>query len=437
MASAFVGGPAFAKVVVSGAGPAGLLAARSILDHRPDVEVEVFEKRGDPRSEQISGFRAYSLGLNIRGRSALQHWPGLWERVAAKGVLSDKFFLHLGGFQLQLRANREGGVPTLLIGRNDLCAALLEDLQERHGSRLSLHFGEALKEVDLTSRRCLTSAGTAVRYDDLLGADGVNSAVRRAMAAAGFRSDAVDLPGQFKVWVGPCPSNLDPLAVHAMSSKGLTLFSIPRVDGRLCTILSWNDSPPSFLEDDDEAIAQHLQQDFPSFGAPALESVAQLRQQRPSKATTVRANRYHDLEGRALLLGDAAHSTGGTLGQGANSALTDAVVLDKLLQATTPEKSVVQDVGEEFSKLRQPEGLALWKLLQLPPKGLWALPYTAAQFAAGLLSRAVPMVASQPVQSLLSETTTPYTEIVSSSKFWLDKALVDAPGASSGEFESG
>lgn len=40
------------------------------------------------------------------------------------------------------------------------------------------------------------------------------------------------------------------------------------------------------------------------------------------------------------------------------------------------------------------------------------LPYTAAQFAAGLLSRAVPMVATQPVQSLLSETTTPYTEIV-------------------------
>ena len=57
--------------------------------------------------------------------------------------------------------------------------------------------------MDLPSRRCLTSAGTALRYDDLLGADGVNSIVRRAMATAdtspGFRSDAVDLPGQFKV----------------------------------------------------------------------------------------------------------------------------------------------------------------------------------------------------------------------------------------------
>ena len=31
---------------MSGAGPAGLLAARSILDHRPDAEVEIFEKRG-------------------------------------------------------------------------------------------------------------------------------------------------------------------------------------------------------------------------------------------------------------------------------------------------------------------------------------------------------------------------------------------------------
>ena len=54
--------------------------------------------------------------------------------------------------------------------------------------------------MDLASRRCVTSAGTALRYDDLLGAYGVNSAVRREMAAAaaGFRSDAVDLPGQFK-----------------------------------------------------------------------------------------------------------------------------------------------------------------------------------------------------------------------------------------------
>ena len=47
---------------------------------------QILHLAGDPRSEEISGFRAYSLGLNIRGRSALQHWPGLWERVAEKVV---------------------------------------------------------------------------------------------------------------------------------------------------------------------------------------------------------------------------------------------------------------------------------------------------------------------------------------------------------------
>ena len=42
--------------------------------------------------------------------------------------------------------------------------------------------------------------------------------------------------------------------------------------------------------------------------------------------------RYHDQEGQAVLLGDAAHSTGGSLGQGANSALQDVLALDRVLQ---------------------------------------------------------------------------------------------------------
>ena len=39
-------GPKKPQVVVSGAGPAGLLAARSILQHRPGVELRIYEKRG-------------------------------------------------------------------------------------------------------------------------------------------------------------------------------------------------------------------------------------------------------------------------------------------------------------------------------------------------------------------------------------------------------
>ena len=58
--------------------------------------VQILHLAGDPRSEEISGFRAYSLGLNIRGRSALQHWPGLWERVAEKVVVFYRRFFLVG-----------------------------------------------------------------------------------------------------------------------------------------------------------------------------------------------------------------------------------------------------------------------------------------------------------------------------------------------------
>ena len=34
------------EVVISGAGPAGLLAARSILDRRPEATLAILEKRG-------------------------------------------------------------------------------------------------------------------------------------------------------------------------------------------------------------------------------------------------------------------------------------------------------------------------------------------------------------------------------------------------------
>ena len=52
---------------------------------------------------------------------------------------------------------------------------------------------------------------------------------------------------------------------------------------------------PAFLNESDDKIAQRIAEDFPSFGAPTVETVAQLRHQRTSRATTVRAKEYYDV----------------------------------------------------------------------------------------------------------------------------------------------
>jgi hypothetical protein len=64
---------------------------------------------------------------------------------------------------------------------------------------------------------------------------------------------------------------------------------------------------------DPEAVKANIAANYPLFGMPTDAAVAQLSAQRPSSAKTVRCNRYHrvvDGVSSALLMGDAAHSTG-------------------------------------------------------------------------------------------------------------------------------
>ena len=123
------------NVLISGAGPAGLLAAHHLLlkGEPGTFKVTVAERRADPSIGVQASLRSYSLGLGVRGRAAIKKASSaLWEIVKSRGVECEKFSLHIGSRVLQIRQESPVLItePSVLINRADLCAALLQGFRD-------------------------------------------------------------------------------------------------------------------------------------------------------------------------------------------------------------------------------------------------------------------------------------------------------------------
>ena len=457
------------RVVIAGGGPVGLLAASVLLSRKnKSYDVCVLEAKDDPRYSQ-PGPRSYSIGLNIRGRSAIRELedlsvcPGLWSDISRQGVESDSFFLHIGKQKFHIRkpspkiSSDDAEVPpTLLIQRNKLCDAMIRNLERNYlsSNRLKINFNSRILNINLAAKTIITTGNQEYKYDLLIGADGVQSAVRNSLlgegtsGADGFKAEEILLSGQYKVMLNPTPESLELHAIHAMENKtsNFSLFVIPTTENRTCTLVSWkkigekvspSDVPDSqststlnFFDQSTpmEEVKRSIAESYPVFGEPSDEAVMQLRSQMPSEIRTIRCNRYHHSEHRVVLMGDSAHSTGGSLGQGANSGLQDVLAFAKLLEA---QQDDLQRTLSAFSEQQSPEGLALWQLLQLPPRGLWTFPYQIIQFFLNFINKLkifrrakfIQKFMPKPIQILLSQTLTPFTQIVKLNAFWIHLAL--------------
>ncbi len=118
------------KVVIIGAGPAGLLLVHYLL-HRGQYRVEVYEQRADPRLTDVTQDRTFPISLQERGRKALRKITGLEEAIALKSVFCNgtKVYRRQGKAREFSRA-----VPILTIDRNRLVMILLQHLTQTYTS---------------------------------------------------------------------------------------------------------------------------------------------------------------------------------------------------------------------------------------------------------------------------------------------------------------
>jgi kynurenine 3-monooxygenase len=361
-------------ITLIGGGLVGALLAQQLAQR--GFAVEVYEKYPDPRLIGFSGGRSINLALAERGLQALRT-AGLADDVLRHAVMMRGRMVHGrdGSTSLQ-RYGVDDSEVIWSVSRGTLNTLLL-DAAEAAGARI--HFGQSPHGIDFDRQQMLVNdaAGTTRRvpFGMLIGADGAGSGVRAAMNAYAPLGERVESLGHgYKELeippVDELPASLvrgsgaygqfaiEPHALHIWPRGGYMCIALPNTEGSFTvTLFLPNDgSSPSFAGLPDAATAAaFFREDFPGL-LPLIPQFVEDYDGHPvGTLSTLYLDRWH-LDGRALLIGDAAHAIVPFHGQGMNCGFEDTVVLTDLL-AEAPNDSA--DVFAEFQRIRQPDANAI------------------------------------------------------------------------------
>ena len=312
--------------LVAGAGIGGLALGTALS--RVGIEAEIHESW----PEATPGAGAF-LNLSPNGMKALRE-IGAADSVADTGSPSTgiEFYNHRGRQIGQLDSSEEAikyGATNIMIRRADLHRILLETAQSAGVTITGGHRLEAVEET-LDQVQVAFSGGDVATGSVLIGADGVHSQTRSYVVGGDIDPKylgLVDVAGFSPMpppGIIPGPQRMV-FGRHAFFSyyiapSGETWWfcnfphaSQPR-PGELqaTTPVQWRDSLLDLHADDPPQIVQILKESAAPVGAWPLTDLANI----PTWHTN-----------RVCLLGDAAHATSPSAGQGASLALEDAVVL--------------------------------------------------------------------------------------------------------------
>jgi kynurenine 3-monooxygenase len=324
-------------VNIVGAGLSGALLA--VMLARRGFTVHLYDRRPDPRIAGLDRGRSINLALAARGIRALER-AGVMQRIHPLMIPMRGRMVHdLGGrSSLQPYGQQEHEV-IYSIERAALNRVLIEEAA-RHPS-LTLRFDEACRGVD-TQRDVLklASRGSRAEHEAPLtptfASDGAGSIVRSSLATRALLTTREDwLDHDYKELSIPAISGqpaLYPGALHIWPRGGFMLIALPNTDASFtATLFLAREGHNSFARlNSRHAVQQFFQQEFSDATKLIPDLLAEFASHPQGQLGTVHATPWH-VQGKVLLVGDAAHAIVPFHGQGMNAAFEDCLVLDALL----------------------------------------------------------------------------------------------------------
>lgn len=359
-------------ITLIGAGLAGAVLA-TLLAQR-GWEVDVFEKRGDPRIKGYEGGRSINLALAERGRHALR-LAGADDAVMAQAVMMRGRMVHFldGRTDLQ-RYGRDDSEVIWSVHRGELNVILLE-IAERAGAKL--HFNRGLSSVDFDARSATfidprDGSTHQARFVSLVGADGAGSALRGAMSAETELDERTEFLGHSykELEIPPAADggfSIEPNALHIWPRGRYMCIALPNNERTFTvTLFLPNEGDPSFATVRTGADARALfERDFAD-AVPLIPNLDRDFERNPAGLlATLYLDRWH-LDDRAVLVGDAAHAMVPFHGQGMNCAFEDCVALAEHLDRE-PDRAAAFAAfqAERLPNARAIQAMALENYLEM------------------------------------------------------------------------
>jgi kynurenine 3-monooxygenase len=347
------------RFTLIGSGLAGGLLAAYL--GRRGYNVDLYERRADPREGNIVGGRSINLAVSTRGIHALEQL-GIANEVLQHAIPMRGRMIHdkSGGLHFaQYDVDPNKHINS--IGRAALNTTVIEAAQRYPNVRV--HFNHRCTEVDLDSATAKlvdssveaglpatpkpgeggspADAGNRIieaHADAVIGVDGAFSAVRQSMQKKleKFEYDESYLAHGYKELTIPPAADgswrMEKNALHIWPRKSFMMIALPNPDGSFTCTLFWEfEGPRSFAttKTDDE-VSDFFWEEF-SDAVPLMPTLLEDFQQNPTGSlVTIRCAPWY-YKGKVAIVGDAAHAVVPFYGQGMNAAFEDCIVLDECL----------------------------------------------------------------------------------------------------------